>query len=192
MATLVCPVCGGTRYKPEPLAVRIGGKNIAEVSDMPINAASEFFNSLELTEKQRIIADRVLKELHARLNFLINVGLSYLTLSRAAGTLSGGEAQRIRLATQIGSGLTGVLYILDERASACTSAITTSCSPRSKTAIVGNTPIVVVHDEDTKERRFTDRYGGAPACSAARRIGRDACGDHGRSGLHHGAVSFGR
>jgi len=150
MAALDCPECRGTRYKPEPLAVKIGGKNIAEVSDMPINEARNFFGSLTLTEKQQIIADRVLKELNARLNFLINVGLSYLTLSRAAGTLSGGEAQRIRLATQIGSGLTGVLYILDEPSIGLhqrdnDKLLTTLKELQS----LGNTLIVVEHDEDT-------------------------------------------
>jgi excinuclease ABC subunit A len=150
MATLNCPECHGTRYKPEPLAVKIGGKNIAEVSDMPINEARTFFGSLTLTEKQQIIADRVLKELHARLNFLINVGLSYLTLSRAAGTLSGGEAQRIRLATQIGSGLTGVLYILDEPSIGLHQRDNDKLLGTLKELqSLGNTLIVVEHDEDT-------------------------------------------
>ncbi len=150
MATLFCPQCGGTRYKPEPLAVKIGGKNIAEVSDMPISEVRAFFDGLMLTEKQRIIADRVLKELHARLNFLINVGLSYLTLSRAAGTLSGGEAQRIRLATQIGSGLTGVLYILDEPSIGLHQRDNDKLLATLKELqSLGNTLIVVEHDEDT-------------------------------------------
>ncbi len=150
MATLLCPECGGTRYKPEPLAVRIGGRNIAEVSDMPINEVRVFFDTLVLTEKQKIIADRVLKELHARLNFLINVGLSYLTLSRAAGTLSGGEAQRIRLATQIGSGLTGVLYILDEPSIGLHQRDNDKLlSTLKELQSLGNTLIVVEHDEDT-------------------------------------------
>ena len=150
MATLVCPVCSGTRYKPEPLAVKIGGKNIAEVSNMPISEARGFFDSLTLSEKQQIIADRVLKELHARLNFLLNVGLSYLTLSRAAGTLSGGEAQRIRLATQIGSGLTGVLYILDEPSIGLHQRDNDKLlSTLKELQSLGNTLIVVEHDEDT-------------------------------------------
>ena len=150
MATLVCPECHGTRYKPEPLAVKIGGKNIAEVSNMPINEARSFFDSLTLSEKQQIIADRVLKELHARLNFLLNVGLSYLTLSRAAGTLSGGEAQRIRLATQIGSGLTGVLYILDEPSIGLHQRDNDKLLGTLKELqSLGNTLIVVEHDEDT-------------------------------------------
>ncbi len=150
MATLVCPECQGTRYKPEPLAVKIGGKNIAEVSNMPIKEARSFFDSLTLSQKQQIIADRVLKELHARLNFLLNVGLSYLTLSRAAGTLSGGEAQRIRLATQIGSGLTGVLYILDEPSIGLHQRDNDKLLGTLKELqSLGNTLIVVEHDEDT-------------------------------------------
>jgi len=150
MTELPCPVCGGTRYKPEPLAVRIGGLNIAEVSNLSIDAIWDFFDKLTLTDRQHMIADRIMKELRARLNFLRNVGLSYLTLSRAAGTLSGGEAQRIRLATQIGSGLTGVLYILDEP------SIGLHQSDNEKLLVtlralqrLGNTLIVVEHDEDT-------------------------------------------
>ena len=107
-------MCIRDRYRPEALAVKLGGLNIAELSDLPINEIKDFLNHLTLNAKQQAVASRVLKELNARLDFLINVGLSYLTLSRSAGTLSGGEAQRIRLATQIGSGLMGVLYILDE------------------------------------------------------------------------------
>ncbi|MBQ5667666.1 MAG: excinuclease ABC subunit UvrA, partial [Peptococcaceae bacterium] len=108
-----CVVCKGKRLKPEVLAVKLNGYNIAQVTDMTILEAAEFFEHLELTERQMIIGRQILKEIKARLNFLVNVGLDYLTLSRAAGTLSGGEAQRIRLATQIGSGLVGVLYVLD-------------------------------------------------------------------------------
>lgn len=150
MTTLACPVCGGTRYKPEPLAVRIGNKNIAELSNMAIDEILAFFETWQMSEKQRIIADRILKELRARLNFLLNVGLSYLTLARAAGTLSGGEAQRIRLATQIGSGLTGVLYILDEPSIGLhqrdNEKLLTTLRALQK---LGNTLIVVEHDEDT-------------------------------------------
>jgi len=150
MATLLCPVCGGTRYKPEPLAVRIGGKNIAEVSDLSISQTLAFFENLKLTDKQSLIADRVLKELSARLNFLRNVGLVYLTLSRAAGTLSGGEAQRIRLATQIGSGLTGVLYILDEPSIGLHQRDNGRLLATLKELLaLGNTLIVVEHDEET-------------------------------------------
>jgi len=150
MTTLLCPVCGGTRLKPEPLAVKLGGKNIAEVSDMAISEALDFFENLELTEKERIIADRILKELRARLNFLRNVGLSYLTLSRGAGTLSGGEAQRIRLATQIGSGLTGVLYILDEPSIGLHQRDNRKLLDTLRALKdLGNTLIVVEHDEET-------------------------------------------
>ena len=129
MYEMPCHACGGKRYRPETLAVKINGVNIAELSDMSIFRAKEFLNNLVLNQKQRAVADRVLKELNARLDFLIDVGLGYLTLSRSASTLSGGEAQRIRLATQIGSGLVGVLYILDEPALACIRGITPSCSP---------------------------------------------------------------
>ena len=110
----LCPECHGKRLKPEILAVTVGDKNIAELSDMSIREALDFINGLALSEKDAKIAHQVLKEIKARLSFLIDVGLDYLTLSRAAGTLSGGESQRIRLATQIGSSLVGVLYILDE------------------------------------------------------------------------------
>ena len=109
-----CPVCKGKRLKPEVLAVKINNYNIAQVTDMTILEAADFFETLQLTDRQQLIGHQILKEIKARLNFLVNVGLDYLTLSRAAGTLSGGEAQRIRLATQIGSGLVGVLYVLDE------------------------------------------------------------------------------
>ncbi|MBR4234999.1 MAG: excinuclease ABC subunit UvrA [Clostridia bacterium] len=114
MSLTPCPECGGKRLKPEALAVTVGGKSIAELSDMSIRGALEFFGGLELSEKERMIAAQILREVRARLRFLTNVGLDYLTLSRGAATLSGGEAQRIRLATQIGSGLVGVVYILDE------------------------------------------------------------------------------
>ena len=150
MTTLDCPVCGGARLRPEPLAVKLGGINIAQLSDMPIDKALEFLSNLKLTEKQRIIADRVLKELGARLHFLTNVGLSYLTLSRNAGSLSGGEAQRIRLATQIGSGLTGVLYILDEPSIGLHQRDNKKLLETLRALQqLGNTLIVVEHDEDT-------------------------------------------
>src|SRR5690606_184126 len=114
MSTRPCPDCRGGRLRPESLAVRVGGKNIMEVTAMSVRAARAFFEELELTEREELIARQILKEVRERLGFLVNVGLDYLTLDRAAGTLSGGEAQRIRLATQIGSSLVGVLYILDE------------------------------------------------------------------------------
>ena len=112
--TYRCPVCRGTRLKAESLAVKVGDKSIAEVTQLSIREAVPFFADLELNERERMIGRRILKEIRERLEFLLNVGLDYLTLDRAAATLSGGEGQRIRLATQIGSGLVGVLYILDE------------------------------------------------------------------------------
>lgn len=114
MTEIPCPACHGARLKPETLAITVGGLNIAELTAMTIREADEFLEKIELTPREFKIANQILKEIHARLNFLLNVGLDYLTLSRSAGTLSGGEAQRIRLATQIGSGLQGVLYVLDE------------------------------------------------------------------------------
>ena len=114
MSNMECPDCHGARLKKESLSVRVGSKNINELTDMSIFHIKEYLNSLTLSEKDSMIADQILKELDKRLQFLIDVGLDYLTLSRSAATLSGGEAQRIRLATQIGSGLTGVMYILDE------------------------------------------------------------------------------
>ncbi|MBT3320099.1 MAG: excinuclease ABC subunit UvrA [Clostridia bacterium] len=150
MTKLSCPVCKGARLRPEPLAVKLGGKNIAQLSHMSIDKAMIFLDNLQLSEKQRIIADRVLKELKARLDFLLNVGLSYLTLSRNAGTLSGGEAQRIRLATQIGSGLTGVLYILDEPSIGLHQRDNRKLlATLRELQKLGNTLIVVEHDEDT-------------------------------------------
>ena len=150
MAEQPCPSCKGYRLKPETLAVKIAGNHIAEVTDYSIQEAQHFFNELQLSEKDKQIAHLILREINERLGFLINVGLNYLTLSRAAGTLSGGEAQRIRLATQIGSRLTGVLYILDEPSIGLHQRdnerlIATLQSMRD----IGNTLIVVEHDEDT-------------------------------------------
>ncbi len=150
MTITPCPVCHGARLKPEVLSVKIGGKSIYEVTEMTIRECDAFFASLQLTERQQRIAAQILKEIHARLGFLLNVGLDYLTLSRAAGTLSGGEAQRIRLATQIGSGLVGVLYILDEPSI----GLHQRDNNRLLAALkhlrdLGNTLIVVEHDEDT-------------------------------------------
>ena len=114
MRQIPCATCHGSRLRPIALAVTVGDHSIAEVARLPIGDAADFLLSLELTEREEHIAARVLKEVNERLRFLIDVGLHYLTLDRAAGTLAGGEAQRIRLATQIGSGLVGVLYVLDE------------------------------------------------------------------------------
>ena len=150
MTTLKCPVCKGARLRPEPLAVKLGDKNIAQLSEMAIDEILHFFKTLKLNEKQMMIAERVMKEIVARLEFLTNVGLSYLTLARGAGSLSGGEAQRIRLATQIGSGLTGVLYILDEPSIGLhqrdNKRLLATLRELQK---LGNTLIVVEHDEDT-------------------------------------------
>ena len=114
MSIKPCTTCHGARLKPEVLAITVGDKNINEVTQLTIKEALDFFGHLQLTEREQVIGAQILKEINARLGFLNNVGLDYLTMNRSAGTLSGGEAQRIRLATQIGSGLVGVLYILDE------------------------------------------------------------------------------
>ncbi len=150
MAEESCPVCHGRRLKPESLAVTVNGRNLAEVSDMSITAARAFFSGLTLTEKERMIGAQILKEIDARLGFLIDVGLGYLTLSRAAGGLSGGEAQRIRLATQIGSSLMGVLYILDEPSIGLHQRDNQKLiNTLKRMRDLGNTLIVVEHDEDT-------------------------------------------
>lgn len=145
-----CPKCRGARLRPEALAVKIGGKNIYEVTRMSIVEARDFFNNLELSERQQLIARQILKEINERLGFLVSVGLDYLTLDRAAGTLSGGEAQRIRLATQIGSSLVGVLYILDEPSIGLHQRDNARLiNTLKKLRDLGNTLIVVEHDEDT-------------------------------------------
>lgn len=150
MREVTCKTCGGARLRPEPLAVTVGEKNICEVSDMTIAECMEFFSNLFLTEREKKIATEIIKEIKARLSFLLNVGLDYLTLSRAAGTLSGGEAQRIRLATQIGSGLMGVLYILDEPSIGLHQRDNNRLLDTLKRLRdLGNTLIVVEHDEDT-------------------------------------------
>ncbi|MGP9650895.1 excinuclease ABC subunit UvrA [Glutamicibacter sp. AOP38-B1-38] len=150
MRQIPCPTCGGARLNPASLSVLIGGKSIAAVAAMDLRAAAEFLTTLELSDREAQIATQVLKEIGARMKFLLDVGLEYLTLERAAGTLSGGEAQRIRLATQIGSGLVGVLYVLDEPSIGLHQRdnrrlIETLLHLRS----LGNTLIVVEHDEDT-------------------------------------------
>ena len=145
-----CPACKGARLRPESLAVTLGDMNINEVCQLPIGDTDDFFRKLELNDRETSIAERVLKEIHARLGFLLDVGLDYLTLSRNSATLAGGEAQRIRLATQIGSGLVGVLYVLDEPSIGLHQRdnrrlIDTLVRLRN----LGNTLIVVEHDEDT-------------------------------------------
>ncbi len=150
MREVPCPTCKGARLRPESLAVTIAGCNIAEVSAMSVGESAEFFQTLELSDRDAFIAARVLKEINARLGFLLDVGLDYLTVDRASATLAGGEAQRIRLATQIGSGLTGVLYVLDEPSIGLHQRdnhrlIETLVRLRD----LGNTLIVVEHDEAT-------------------------------------------
>jgi excinuclease ABC subunit A len=150
MREVPCPTCQGTRLKPEILAVTVSGRSIAELSGLSIGEAAQWLRELELDDRDRFIGERVLKEVHARLGFLVDVGLHYLSLDRAAATLAGGEAQRIRLATQIGSGLVGVLYVLDEPSIGLHQRdnhrlIETLVRLKS----LGNTLIVVEHDEDT-------------------------------------------
>ncbi|MFV2197264.1 excinuclease ABC subunit UvrA [Nocardiopsis sp. LOL_012] len=150
MRTVPCPTCEGTRLKPTVLAVTVGGRSIAEVADMPLSESAAFLAALELSERDLIIAAQVLKEINARLGFLLDVGLDYLSLSRSAGSLSGGEAQRIRLATQIGSGLVGVLYVLDEPSIGLHQRDNARLlETLQRLRDIGNTLIVVEHDEDT-------------------------------------------
>ena len=145
-----CPACKGQRLKPEALAVTVGDKNIYEVTSLSISSLQEFLNELKLTPTQEMIGEQVLKEIRSRVGFLVNVGLDYLTLSRATGTLSGGEAQRIRLATQIGSGLVGVAYILDEPSIGLHQRDNDKLLATLKhLRDLGNSLIVVEHDEDT-------------------------------------------
>ncbi len=150
MREVPCPVCGGARLKPASLAVTIGGTNIFELGEMSIDQAAAFLDTVELSERDRLIAERVFKEVRERLRFLLDVGLDYLSINRSAATLAGGEAQRIRLASQIGSGLTGVLYVLDEPSIGLhqrdnARLIETLVRLRD----LGNTVIVVEHDEET-------------------------------------------
>lgn len=150
MSEVTCPECHGQRLRKEALAVTVGGINIARMGDMSVTEAIEFVESLELSEKEHIIADRIIKEIKARLGFLKNVGLQYLSLSRGAATLSGGESQRIRLATQIGAALTGVLYILDEPSIGLHQRDNEKLlKTLEDLRDLGNTLIVVEHDEDT-------------------------------------------
>ena len=150
MTQCPCPACKGRRLRPEALAVTVGGLSIMEATELPVDRELEFFNALTLTETQQLIAAQILKEIRARLGFLQSVGLSYLTLSRSSGTLSGGESQRIRLATQIGSSLMGVLYILDEPSIGLHQRDNDKLlATLKRLRDLGNTLIVVEHDEDT-------------------------------------------
>ena len=150
MSDSPCPTCHGSRLNENSLAVKVGSKNINELTEMSIDKIKDYINKLTLSKKNEMIAEQILKELNTRLQFLIDVGLEYLTLSRSAGTLSGGEAQRIRLATQIGSGLTGVLYILDEPSIGLHQRDNDKLiATLKKLRDLGNTVLVVEHDEDT-------------------------------------------
>jgi excinuclease ABC subunit A len=178
MREVPCPECGGARLKPLSLAVTVGGHSIADVCSCPIGEAAKLLAALELSERDRLIAEQVLKEINARLGFLLDVGLDYLTLSRSAGTLAGGEAQRIRLASQIGSGLVGVLYVLDEPSIGLhqrdnARLIETLLRLRD----IGNTVLVVEHDEETI--RIADHVVD---------IGPGA-GEHGGAIVHSGSVT---
>lgn len=150
MSESPCHACHGARLRKEILSIKVGDKNINELTDMPINKIRDYLKNLELTNQEKLIGKQIFKEIDKRLNFLIDVGLEYLTLSRSAGTLSGGESQRIRLATQIGSGLTGVLYILDEPSIGLHQRDNDKLlATLKKLKDLGNTLLVVEHDEDT-------------------------------------------
>lgn len=150
MTARPCEACGGKRLKKSVLAITVGGRNISEVCDMPMERLQGFFDGLRLTLREKTVAEPILKEIRERIRFLTDVGLNYLTLSRSSGTLSGGEAQRIRLATQIGSGLTGVLYILDEPSIGLHQRDNDKLiATLKRLRDLGNTLIVVEHDEDT-------------------------------------------
>ena len=150
MSSSHCDTCNGARLKKESLSVKVGSKNINELTEMPINRIKKYLNELQLNKTKKMIAEQILKEIDSRLQFLMDVGLEYLTLSRSAGTLSGGESQRIRLATQIGSGLSGVLYILDEPSIGLHQRDNDRLlNTLKKLRDLGNTVLVVEHDEDT-------------------------------------------
>ena len=195
MAEEPCPVCHGKRLKPEALAVTVGGKNLYEVSSLSITDARAFFQSLALTEKESMIAAQILKEINARMGFLEDVGLGYLTLARAAGSLSGGEAQRIRLATQIGSALMGVLYILDEPSIGLHQRDNMKLiNTLKKMRDLGNTLIVVEHDEDTMYAAdwIVDVGPGRGHPRRQHRRGRHGGGYQAQSEQHHRAVPVGQ
>ncbi len=178
MREVDCPVCGGARLKPESLAVTVGGRNIYELCSLSIAAAVEAMATLELSEREHMIADRVFKEVRERMQFLLDVGLDYLSLARSAGTLSGGEAQRIRLASQIGSGLVGVLYVLDEPSIGLHQRDNQRLiATLERLRNLGNTVIVVEHDEETirKADYVVDIGPGA--------------GEHGGQIVHAGPVT---
>src|SRR5690625_3698648 len=174
MREVPCETCNGARLKPEVLAVTVGGKSIADLCEMPISSSKAFLDDLKLGKREEQIAGQVLKEIHARLGFLLDVGLDYLSLARAAGTLSGGEAQRIRLATQIGSGLVGVLYVLDEPSIGLHQRDNRRLiDTLSRLRDLGNTLIVVEHDEDTIRAADWIVDIGPGARSEERRVGKE-------------------
>lgn len=170
MREIPCPACKGARLKPVTLAVTVADKSIAEVAAMSIGECAKFLAGLKLSDRDMHIAERVVKEINARMGFLLDVGLDYLTMDRAAATLAGGEAQRIRLATQIGSGLVGVLYVLDEPSI----GLHQRDNMRLLDTLVrlrdmGNTLIVVEHDEDTiAAADWVSTSAPAPVSTAAR------------------------
>ncbi len=191
MREVACNECGGARLKPASLAVTVGGRNIAELSALSIRACHDLLGTLQLSSRDEMIAARVMKEIRARLQFLVDVGLDYLTLDRSAATLAGGEAQRIRLASQIGSGLVGVLYVLDEPSIGLHQRDNRRLiETLNRLRDLGNTVLVVEHDEETI--RVADHvvdigpgageHGGEIVCCRHRRRPRQM------QGLHHGAV----
>ena len=191
MSSRPCPDCGGSRLRPESLAVKVGGLNIMELTALSVRQALQFFDELELTEREELIARQVLKEIKARLGFLVNVGLDYLTLDRAAGTLSGGEAQRIRLATQIGSSLVGVLYILDEPSIGLHQRDNRRLLDTLKgLRDLGNTLIVVEHDEETiREADFIVDIGPGAGANGGRVVAAGTAEEvMAGAGVHHGPV----
>jgi excinuclease ABC subunit A len=179
MTSVKCPACGGARLKPESLAVTIGGLNIAKLTSLPVDRALTFVQELQLNAREEQIARQIMKELRARLGFLVNVGLEYLTLDRSATTLSGGEAQRIRLATQIGSSLVGVLYVLDEPSIGLHQRDNARLLATLKTLRdLGNTLIVVEHDEDTmREADFLVDIGPRAGKDGGRVLAAGTIGD---------------
>ncbi len=179
MTSIKCPACGGARLKPESLSVTIGGLNIAKLTSLPVDRALTFVQELTLTAREEQIARQIMKELRARLGFLVNVGLEYLTLDRSATTLSGGEAQRIRLATQIGSSLVGVLYVLDEPSIGLHQRDNARLLATLKTLRdLGNTLIVVEHDEDTmREADFIVDIGPRAGKDGGRVLAAGTIGD---------------
>ncbi len=179
MSSVLCPECHGRRLKPEYLAVTVGGVNISDFCKMSVTDALHFLDGLKLSPREAMIAEQILKEIRARLGFLQSVGLEYLTLSRASATLSGGESQRIRLATQIGSSLVGVLYILDEPSIGLHQRDNDKLlATLKRLRDLGNTLIVVEHDEDTiRAADYIVDVGPGAGCTAERSSQRAACPD---------------